>query len=67
VARIICVAVATLANEKRLERACPLLFNFFIDDLENSLMHNCNTNPVVIGDVSLNILLYADDIVSWII
>ena len=26
-------------------------------------MHNCNTNPVVIGDVSLNILLYADDIV----
>jgi hypothetical protein len=41
----------------------PLLFNFFIDDVKNTLMHNCNTNPVVIGDVSLNIPLYADDIV----
>ena len=26
-------------------------------------LNNCNTNPVVIGDVSLNKLLYADDIV----
>jgi hypothetical protein len=48
---------------KQVNVLSPLLFNLFIDDLKISLMHNCNTNPVVIGDVSLNILLYADDIV----
>ena len=40
----------------------PLLFNYFINDLNNTI-DGCNSDPVVIGDLSLNILLYADDIV----
>lgn len=40
----------------------PLLFNYFINDIVNKL-DNTLTDPVVVGDISLNILLYADDIV----
>ena len=40
----------------------PLLFNFFIDSLVKHL--NCpNMDPVVMDNKSLNIMLYADDIV----
>ena len=41
----------------------PILFNFFIDDLKSTLSNRTNTNPVAIGDESVNILMYADDIV----
>ena len=40
----------------------PLLFNFYIDDLIKKFNNNI-TDPVQVGDLSLNILLYADDIV----
>jgi hypothetical protein len=40
----------------------PLLFNYFINNLVDDLNKD-NTDPVVIGDTSMNILLYADDIV----
>ena len=40
----------------------PLLFNFYINDLTQVLNDNA-THPVCIGDTTLNILLYADDIV----
>ena len=40
----------------------PLLFNFFIDDLTQELTGSA-FDPVVIGNTSTNILLYADDIV----
>ena len=40
----------------------PLLFNYFINNLVGNL-DNKHTDPVAIGDTSLNILLYADDIV----
>ena len=40
----------------------PLLFNFFIDDLVKKLnISNCD--PVVIKNISVNSLLYADDII----
>ena len=39
-----------------------LLFNYFINNLVDDLNKD-NTDPVVIGDTSMNILLYADDIV----
>jgi hypothetical protein len=39
-----------------------LLFNYFINNLVDDLNKD-NTDPVVIGDTSVNILLYADDIV----
>ena len=42
----------------------PLLFNFYIDDLTDALhAKSCITDPVLVGDTSLNILLYADDLV----
>jgi hypothetical protein len=37
-----------------------LLFNYFINNLVDDLNKD-NTDPVVIGDTSVNILLYADD------
>lgn len=40
----------------------PILFNLYINDLVKEL-NNANTDPVVIGDIYLNSLLYADDIV----
>ena len=40
----------------------PLLFNFYIDDLVQAFNNNA-THPVSIGNTSLSILLYADDIV----
>ena len=40
----------------------PLLFNFYIDDLVKAL-NTRETDPVSINGNSLNILLYADDIV----
>lgn len=40
----------------------PILFNFFINDIVNCL-NQPNTDPVVIGNSSVNILLFADDIV----
>ena len=40
----------------------PLLFKYFINNLVDYLNKD-NTDPVVIGDTSVNILLYADDIV----
>ena len=40
----------------------PLLFHYFINNLVDDLNKD-NTDPVVIGDTSVNILLYADDIV----
>ena len=39
----------------------PLLFNFYINDLVKEFGDSI-IDPVKIGDVSLNILLYADDI-----
>ena len=38
------------------------LFNYFNNDVVNDL-NKVSTDPVVIGSTSLNILLYADDIV----
>ena len=40
----------------------PLLFNYFINNLVDDLNKD-NTDPVVTEDTSVNILLYADDIV----
>ena len=40
----------------------PLLFNFFINNIVDALQVD-KTDPVVIGNSSFNILLYADDIV----
>lgn len=40
----------------------PILFNLYINDLVKEL-NNANTEPVVIGDIYLNSLLYADDII----
>ena len=40
----------------------PTLFNLYINDLVKELNY-ANTEPVVIGDISLNSLVYADDIV----
>ena len=40
----------------------PLLFNFFVNNIVDTLNHN-NNDPIVIGDTTISILLYADDIV----
>jgi hypothetical protein len=40
----------------------PILLNYFINNLVDDLNKD-NTDPVVIGDTLVNILLYADDIV----
>lgn len=41
----------------------PILFNFYINDIVNTFESKPNTKPVIIENVSINILLYADDIV----
>ena len=47
---------------KRRDVSSPLLFNLFIDDLVKKLkISNCD--PVVIKNISVNSLLYADDII----
>ncbi|CAG2188155.1 unnamed protein product [Mytilus edulis] len=40
----------------------PLLFNLYINNLVKSLQ-DANTDPIVIGDTTINSLLFADDIV----
>ena len=40
----------------------PTLFNIYINGLVNDLDH-ANTQPIIIGDVKLTSLLYADDII----
>ena len=41
----------------------PSLFNIYIDDLQKHIKEKSNTDPVTIGNYSLNSLFYADDIV----
>ena len=40
----------------------PILFNLYINDLVKNL-NETQTDPVVMGDISINSLLYADDII----
>lgn len=40
----------------------PILFNIFVDDLVNELK-SCPSDPIIMNGLSINSLLYADDIV----
>jgi hypothetical protein len=58
---------APFSSERGVKRGdvlIPLLFKYFINNLVDYLNKD-NTDPVVIGDTSVNILLYADDIVLF--
>jgi len=41
----------------------PTLFNIYINDLIQCINKQSNTDPVTIGDKTLSLLLYADDVV----
>ena len=41
----------------------PTLFNLYINDLQQHLKNEENTDPVTIGTFTLNALLYADDVI----
>ena len=41
----------------------PTLFNLYINDLIQHIQRKTDTDPVIIGNHSFNILLYADDVV----
>ena len=64
-----CVKVANgytdpLSSNRGLKQGCvlsPMLFNLFIDDINNVFDQNCA--PLSLMDVELNHLLYADDII----
>ena len=41
----------------------PTLFNIFVNDIQDFMKKQNNTDPVKIGSTTLNCLLYADDVV----